>query len=413
VVVGLAALPLLPGLRFDANVIEMRDPKTESVQAFKDLLENSATSPWYLNVLVPDAESAERLAPKLEALPEVDQVITLASFVPSDQDEKIEILQDVAFLFEQPVAPKYSQTPPPVAEQIRALEDLHAYLGKAVRVGGDAPLNRSMKRLRKHLARFLSRAQQQDRTAQALADLETVLLAPFPDHLRRLRTALEAEPITLADVPAELAERMRAADGTTRLQVYPASALEDGDAMRRFVTAVQATAPNAAGVPLNLVEFGDVISASFSQALISALVIISVLLFALWRRISDVLIVLVPLCLGAVLTAATAAALDIRFDFVNVVVIPLVFGIGVDSAIHLVQRSREAGNPAGGLLGTATARAVFYSAVTTGVSFGSLALANHNGLNTLGLMLCFGLFYTVVSVLVLLPALLAWRTPSP
>ena len=137
--------------------------------------------------------------------------------------------------------------------------------------------------------------------------------------------------------------------------------------------------------------------------------IISLLLFALWRRLSDVLIVLVPLCLGAELTAATAAYLDIRFDFTNVVVIPLIFGIGVDSAIHLVQRARETDLAGGGLLGTATARAVFYSAVTTGVSFGSLALANHNGLKGLGIMLCFGLFYTVVSVLILLPALLAWR----
>jgi hypothetical protein len=100
--------------------------------------------------------------------------------------------------------------------------------------------------------------------------------------------------------------------------------------------------------------------------------------------------------------------LDVRFDFINVVVIPLVFGIGVDSAIHLVQRARETG-PGEKILGTATARAVFYSAVTTGVSFGSLALANHNGLSSLGVMLCFGLFYTVLSVLILLPALLEWR----
>jgi len=408
-ILGLAALPLLPGLSFDANVIEMRDPKTESVRAFKDLLNDSMTSPWYLNVLVPDAESAARLKPELEALTEVEQVITLASFVPSEQDEKIEILQDVAFLFEQPATPTYRQMPPPVTEQIQALQDLNAYLEQATRMGGDAPLNRSMIRLREHLTRFLNRARQQDKAAQALADLETVLLTPFPDHLSRLRAAMEAEPVTVSDIPAELSERMQAQDGTARLQVYPASALGDGEAMRRFVAAVQSTAPNAAGVPLNLVEFGDVISSSFSQALISALVIISLLLFALWRRLSDVLIVLIPLCLGAELTAATAAYLDIRFDFTNVVVIPLVFGIGVDSAIHLVQRARETDSAGGGLLGTATARAVFYSAVTTGVSFGSLALANHNGLQGLGVMLCFGLFYTVVSVLIVLPALLALR----
>ncbi|MCS5637797.1 MAG: MMPL family transporter, partial [Myxococcota bacterium] len=409
-VLGAGALALLPGLRFDANVIEMRDPKTESVVAFKDLLENSVTSPWYLNVLVPDLGEAQRLATELEALDEVDQVITLASFVPSDQEEKIEVLEDVTFLFEQPLMPTYDQTPPSAADQVRALQELHDHLANTIEVGGDAPLNRSMVRLREHLGDFLDRAQQPGQMAGALADLETVLLGPFPDHLDRLRAALETEAVSLDDIPVGLRQRMLAEDGTARLQVYPTSALGDGDAMRRFVAAIQDSAPNAAGVPLNLVEFGDVISNSFSQALVSALIIITLLLFALWRRVSDVLIVLIPLCLGAALTAATAVILDIRFDFTNVVVIPLVFGIGVDSAIHLVQRSRESGEPAEGLLASSTARAVFYSAVTTGVSFGSLALANHNGLNGLGLMLSFGLFYTVISVLILLPALLEFRS---
>ena len=409
---GCIALALLPGLRFDANVIEMRDPKSESVGAFKDLLGDPATSPWYLNVLVPDLSTAETLAERLGTLSEVDRVITLNSFIPSDQEEKIEILQDVTFLFEQPAGIHYDQAPPLIEEQIRALQDLHDSLEKPIRLGGDAPLTRSMVRLREHLAQFLARARDEDRRQEALADLEAVLLAPFPDHLKRMRAAMEADSVGLDDIPTRLRERMLADDGTARLQVYPTSELGDGDAMRRFVAAVQNAAPNTAGVPLNLVEFGDVISASFTQALVSALIIISLLLFVLWRRLSDVLIVLVPLCLGATLTAATAVVLDIRFDFTNVVVIPLVFGIGVDSAIHLVQRAREISGTAEDLLGTATARAVFYSAVTTGVSFGSLALANHNGLNSLGLMLCFGLFYTVVSVLILLPALLELRLRS-
>ena len=407
---GIGALILLPGLRFDANVVEMRDPKSESVQAFKDLLEHSATSPWYLNVLVPSLEEADGLAGRLEQLPDVDQVITLSSFVPVDQGEKVEILEDVTFLFEQPALPVYLEPAPTLADQALALEELHDYLEDAVASGGDAPLAKSMVKLREHLARFLARAKHEGKLGEALGDLERVLLTPFPSHLARLRTAMEAEEVGLEDIPAKLRERMLAQDGTARLQVYPTSQLGDGDAMRRFVAAVQDAAPNAAGVPLNLVEFGDVVSDSFTQALMSALVVIALLLFLLWRRVSDVLIVLTPLCLGATLTAATAAFLDIRFDFTNVVVIPLVFGIGVDSAIHLAQRSREGGENGESLLGTATARAVFYSAVTTGVSFGSLALANHNGLNSLGVMLCFGLFYTVFSVLVLLPALLGLRT---
>jgi predicted RND superfamily exporter protein len=105
------------------------------------------------------------------------------------------------------------------------------------------------------------------------------------------------------------------------------------------------------------------------------------------------------------------ASLDIPFNFVNVIVIPLMFGIGVDSGIHLVHRSREIADSDAELLATTTARAVFYSALTTTVSFGSLALSSHIGMSGLGILLSIGMVLTVLCNLVVLPALLAWRGP--
>ena len=177
------------------------------------------------------------------------------------------------------------------------------------------------------------------------------------------------------------------------------------------MVAVQGVAPEAAGVPVNLVEFAGVTASSFRQALLSAVLLISLLLWALWRNFYDVLVVMIPLCLGAALTGATMALLGIAFGFANVIVIPLLFGIGVDSAIHLVQNSKEGRTQKDGLLGTSTARAVYYSAVTSIVSFGSLAFAGHNGMHRLGVTLTIGLVYTVVCVFVVLPALLDLHRP--
>jgi hypothetical protein len=177
------------------------------------------------------------------------------------------------------------------------------------------------------------------------------------------------------------------------------------------VTSVQAVAPNIAGVPLNLVEFGQVTKSSFSQALISAVLVISILIWMLWRSLADVALIMTPLILAATCTAAVAVLLELPFDFTNVVVIPLLLGIGVDSAIHLVARA-NAGLEAGeNLRATATARAVYYSALTTAVSFGSLSLASHNGISGLGQLLAVGLLLNVLCILILLPALLAWRRP--
>jgi hypothetical protein len=260
--------------------------------------------------------------------------------------------------------------------------------------------------LRDHLDRFLARIDRGDEPRLALEELEKVLLAPLPKLLARLRRSLEAEPFGVEDLPADLVGRMRAPDGTVRVQIFPSSDMRGPDDVADFVRAVTAVTPNAAGVPLNLYEFGLVASRSFTQALASAIVIISLLLFVLWRRVRDVLVVMVPLLLGASLTATAAALLDIRFNFTNVVVIPLLFGIGVDSAIHLLQRSQEGLAEDEPLTGTATARAVYFSAITTMVSFGSLALAGHNGIESLGVMLTIGLVFTVLSVLIVLPALI-------
>lgn len=407
---GVGSLLLIPQLEFSANVIEMRDPDTESVQAFRDLMSNPDTSPWYLNILVPDLKEAVALAPTLEALPEVSHVVTARTFVPTDQAEKMEILEDTAFLFDNVAGEQTSAADPDVERELQALRDLHENLDDLIQVGGNAPLNRSLVQLREHLSVFLARVQTEPDPGPALIELETILLGPFPDHLTRLRKLLNPQPVALETLPRELRERMLAPDGTARVQVYPESDLHGGRELRHFVETVQKNAPNVAGVPLNLVEFAEVIRESFTQALVSAVIIISVLLFLLWLKFSDVLLVMIPLSLGAALTVATAVLLGIHFDFTNVVVIPLLFGIGVDSAIHMVQRAKEMPSSERDLLGTSTARAVFYSALTTDVSFGTLALAGQKGLASLGILLTIGLLYTVAAVLILLPALLELRS---
>ncbi|MAI80601.1 MAG: hypothetical protein CL917_16790 [Deltaproteobacteria bacterium] len=409
---ALAALVIVsPGLRFNANAVDMRDPSTESVQAFRDLLSNSLTSPWYLNVLMPNLDEAIALGTTLESLPEVSHVITLGSFVPQDQADKIAILDDVNFLFEVPLVSHGDSAPLTTEEQIEALRSLRDELSPTLQQKKGQPLALAMARLRDHLDDFLLKIEMTETPEQSLAQLQAVLLDPFPEHLIRLRRSMQASEISFENLPNRVTQSMMTQEGLARIQVYPTSSLDDGPSLRRFVEVISSAAPNAAGVPLNLVEFGDLIRTSFFQALLSAAFIISLILWLMWRSFTDMLLVMAPLTLGSLLTTATARLLDIPLDFTNVVVLPLLFGIGVDSAIHLVHRHKEGATSGEDLLGTSTARAVFYSAFTTIVSFGSLAFAGQRGLASLGLMLSFGLFYTVTSVLIVLPALLDLRRP--
>ncbi len=398
----LASLAALPSARFDSNVVALRDPGTESVQAFEDLLEGES-SPWTIEVLTRDAEDTRLRARRIAELATVQSTRTLADYVPAEQEEKLEILADVALLFDAPAAPSTAEPPEPAA-QVAALGRLAGVLEVAA-LGGDSQLGASANRLHDELRRFLDHVEGAPAPAEELARLERVLLSTFPERMERLKRALAAEPVALGDLPRSLVSRLRAADGSERIQVFPREDLTDAEALARFVADVRSVEPRATGLPVSVVEFGRYTAASLREAFLGALAAIALLLFALWRRPGDVALALAPVTAAALLTVGSMAALGRPFNFANVIVLPLLLGVGVDSGIHLVRRARR--SPGAVLGDTATARAVLYSSITTLVSFGSLALARHRGVASLGVLLVVGMLWTLACNLVMLPALLA------
>jgi hypothetical protein len=404
---GIFAATLLPRLRFDANVVNMRDDRTESVQTFKDLLSSSETSPWYVDVLTPSLAEAQERARRLRELEVVDATLTLADFVPQNQEEKIEVLADAALLLDTPTGPAVKPAQVSTGDQIAALQALHEQLDGDWLAKAKAPLSGSARRLRDELKRFLDRIEAHDDPAAALQDLEKILLGNFSSQLARLRRALEPSPIRLETLPDEITSRMAAPDGHARIQVFPRDDLSNTGTLRRYVDPVRSLEPDATGVAVNIVEFGRATTRSLREALLSAAVAITLLVFFLWRRWVDTALVMSPVLLAAALTAGTMVLLGIRFDFTNVAVLPLLLGIGVDSGIHLVHRAGQAAT--GDLLETTTARAVFFSALTTVASFGSLAFSGHRGISSMGKLLVAGMLLNLACNLIFLPALIAVR----
>jgi hopanoid biosynthesis associated RND transporter like protein HpnN len=399
-----------PGVHFDSNVVRMRNPETESVAAFNDLMALTETSPWYANALAADLPRAQQLAASFREIDLVERAITLADFVPTEQEEKLEILDDVAMLLETPPSTPTSGTGPNVEEQIASLRDLELFLSGDWVDEAQSPLGHSMRLLRKRIRNFLARIETESDPAAALANLEKVLLSNLPRQVQRLREAVLADEIVREDLPAELVERMLAPSGEARVQIFPRENLQDNDALERFVTALREVDPYVSGVSVNLFDFGRAVVSSFQQGLSLAFVLISLLLYGLWRNWLDVALVLAPLVLAAIVTVAAMAALGIPFTFANVIVLPLLFGIGVDSGVHLVHRAKIQLKGDEFLMGTTTARAVFYSAITTVASFGTLAFSSHRGVAGLGVLLTIGMLLTVVSNLVVLPALIELRS---
>lgn len=408
VVLAVGSLALLPGVRFNADPMDLRDPESESVSAFLTLLEDAEQPPVSASVMTSDLQTAQRRANQLAELDSVDSTRTLADLVPDAQQTKLAILQDLSLVLGptlQDPSPVPDDPPPP-----QVLDDLAATLDELAQHPDDA-LASAAGSLRARVAEL--QAQLPDRSPaerqHLLKDLELSVMDTLPDTLATLGEGLTAGPIGLDDLPDELERLWRSADGRYRVAAYPAGDITDPAVKERFVRQVTSVAPDATGSLIITQRAGEVVVSAFRDAFIYAAVFVTVVLLVVLRSPGDTLRVLVPLALACALTAAATVVVGIPFNFANVIALPLLLGVGVDNGIHMIHRARFAPPQHGNLLATGTARAVLLSALTTVFSFGNLAFSPHPGTASMGQVLTIGILVALACTLILLPTTIPRR----
>ncbi len=401
---ALGAAAVAPMARFDDDPLNLRDPESESVAVLRDLIEDPRFEPYSAVVLADNLSAATGLAAELEALAEVAEAKTLRDAVPAEQDDKITVIEDMSFFLAPLLLPHSPEPSPGAAERQRAAAALRRDAAALAGATGDVRLAAALERLATALAPL-------ETDAERLAGLESAVFAWLPDLIGDLGESLLAEPFSIEDLPEDFRSRWLAADGRALIEIVPAEDLRSQDARRRFVAAVQSVTQAASGPPVIITEAGRAVIGAYQMAAVIAVAAICALLIVLLRRVAAVLLVLAPLCLAALLTVAATVIFDLPFNFANVIVLPLVFGLGVAGGLHIVLRARQAG--ADRLLETSTPRAVLFSALTTIGSFGALALSSHRGTASMGLLLTIAIGLTMLSTLVVLPVLLnsvaRWR----
>ena len=395
-VLALACLAAVPRVWFDDSAFALRDPASESVATLLDLLNDTRVDPFRAMVLAADEASAEALASRLGALPTVREVRTLSDFVPADQAAKLSILDEAALLMTAVTAAPAPPAPPPPEALRASLEELAAAARAAAVADAGTPIGAAAGRLAAAIAAG-------NWSKDAVIRLDRSLVADFPSALADLTQALGAVPFTVDDLPVALLERRRTADGRTLVEVFARDDQRLQANRRRFAADVQSVSPDASGESIVVTEAGYAVLRAFVQAGALAGVVILALLLAVFRSVRATVVVFSPLLLATGLTVATGVVIGQPFNFANVIVLPLLFGLGVAGGIHMVLRGEEERTVA--LLETSTPRAVLYSALTTIGSFGSLALSSHPGMRSMGVLLTVALIWTTACTVLVLPAL--------
>jgi hopanoid biosynthesis associated RND transporter like protein HpnN len=389
---GIAGAASLPFAWFDDDPLNLRDPRSPSVAALLDVLDDPRAEPYGLEILAKDLDAAERLKLRLKAIPTVKGASTLLDLVPGDQDDKLAVIDDMALVLTPVIEPASPRPAPTDTQRQIALGKLRGSLEKA-----NGTLAKSAKRLSAALDRLPPEA-------GSLRRLEQVLVGGFTRMRDRLAGALDARPVAMTQVPVPLRERMLTDDGRAIVNVKPAEDLRDPETRRRFAHAVRAVAPTAVGPPVRFTAVGEAVIGAFQEAAAIAFFIIVIFLFFVLRRTGDVAMVLAPIILALLLTVASAVALQAPFNLANIIVLPLILGLGVAFGIQIVCRSRTETQTQ--LMETSTPRAVLFSALTTTGSFGALAMSNHPGTASMGALLTVAIGFTLCCTLLVLPALL-------
>jgi hypothetical protein len=407
----LAGTLLLPWPHFDYNLLNLQAQGTESVIWEYRLQEGSGRSSWYATSVADTLEELRRKKEQFASLPVVNRVASLASVIPADQDLRLPLVRALA---------PYVQDISGDWERVEAidLDEMKVLLGKIRfklrRKTADwdpqkRPSEAQLSEARTALLALQERLRitPPEVARSALETLQRALMADFAAKLALLQRNVNPTPITLADVPEHLRQRFVSESGRFLLQIFARDNIWEREPMQAFVTQLEAIDPNLTGAPVVAYHSIQQIQRAYARGGLYALAVIVGVIFLLFRRLKPTLLALVPMLVGGLWTVACMAWLDLQLNMANLIVLPLFLGIAVDNGIHVVHRMLEAPQDATSPLAHSTGKAVVLTSLTTMVGFGSLMVAQHFGVFSLGALAALAVGCSLVATLIVLPLLLS------
>ncbi|HKQ40440.1 MAG TPA: MMPL family transporter [Verrucomicrobiae bacterium] len=412
IIVALSALAILPARKvgFDYNLLHMQSQGLEAV-VFQDKLINSSTnarSVLFGAVVVDSLNEGKRLINALTNLPSVADVETMITYLTEDQSRKLEMLREIkstlANLAFSPLDPR----PVNLDALYQTLFSSHGYLGVAAgqTIKEEPEIHKALVNLRDGVAELMHRVQGNDQSfiAQRLGEFQRALFTDVHQTFRTLQNQDASGPMTVADLPPPIKSRFVGITGKLLIQVYPKKDLWDRANQTQFIRDLRSVAPKVTGTPIQLYEYTELLRRGYETAAWYSLGAIVVMVFIHFRSLSCVVLALIPVALGGLWMLGIMGLARIPFNPANIMTVPLIVGIGVTNGIHILNRFAEEQHAS--ILARSTGKAVLVSGLTAIAGFGSLILAKHKGIESLGWVMSVGVATCMIVALTLVPAIL-------
>lgn len=387
-------------LRYDSNIMNLQPPHLEAVSWQRRLAAQPGGDLWS-GLVMTTPQHAQALTEQLRGLASVEEVGGMGMLLPPDLPAREALVAQVR------------DAPPAVAQASDHLGFIPTVLG-------------SLRDRMRPTPKYASLVAELDAAVQSwgaldhdtserrarMARLATAWQAAAPPAARAIEAALAATPPGPSDLPAVLQSQWIGRDGQWLLRVAPTSDKEsilEPTRLDAFVAEVRTVAPDLLGPPVQILESSKLIVRAYTMSGLLAMGAVLLILLIDFRSIADSLSALLPVLIGFAGTAGFMGLVGIDLNFANLMVLPMIFGIGVDAGVHVIHRWRSDPKvrPPGLWGGTGTG--ILLTTATTAIGFGSLMLAEHRGVQSLAIVMVIGLLTTLIAAWTMLPAVLRLR----
>lgn len=414
-IVGCTALLALLGatavfrVPFDFNMMNLQAKGLEPVRYAYKLMRSKENAGYFGVATAKDRAEAIALTARLEALPAVSHVVSLPALVPGQQQEKLAELARMKKIMAEVRPVPFEDNVSPI-ELPAVFEAFHERVEKLKqRLEADkAPQAAAAARFYETLTRFFKELEKEkDGNALVmLREMQQTMFAPLPEKLTMLKESLAARPVDEKDVPESLKKRFIGKDGRLLLQIVPKHEIFDRKPLAEFVAQIKSIVPNATGEPVSVYESMKILQNSYLMAFLYAFGGVVVILWLAFRSIKATLLGVAPLAAGLLLMVGGMWLFGLKFNVANIIVMPLLLGVGIDSAIYIIARYRNEGESPVAVITSSAGVGVFLNALTILFSFGALMVASHQGVFSIGAVMSLGMTAIVLAFLLFLPALL-------
>ena len=408
-VLVLIASVSLKDLRFDYNLLNLQAKGTEAVQYEMKILESDGRSAWSSAMLADSLKEVQEKELQLKALPTVARFESILVVIPEHQEKNLRTIREnlAPLLKELEVEPEdvtfswkgLNKTLKRIQFKLQGREEGGDSLDP-VRVAGN------------RLQNFLKQSQkvEPDLAEKRLRGFSELLFTDYRGLIDELKANAEAQPVRLEEIPPKLRERYISQKGKYVIHVFPSVDIWDQEERRKYLSDLRSVDPNVTGTAVHMFESTRLMTEGYVKGGLYAMTAIIIYVYFMFRNVRTVFFVLLPVLAGSIWTVGVMELIGLKLNMANMVILPLILGIGVVNGIHITHRYREEEDKHASVLGKSTGPAVLLSSLTTMIGFGSMMVADHSGVFSLGLVLAIGVFNCLMASITFLPALLKLST---